>query len=1259
MCANCPDPEKLLAFALGRLDDEQSQAIASHTDVCPACEKTLSGMDQASDTLVSHLREPDVEPQFAKKPEYAEALRRVKTQAAEAIQAAAAEPAASGDKEPSKRADVDISFTQQSQPREGDTSVAGLGRLGEYELLDKLGEGGMGAVYKARQIRLAKIVALKVLPQGRTTDPRARARFEREMQAIGRVSHPNIVQAHDARDIDGTTVLVMEYADGIDLSQLIRRQERLAIPDACELIRQAAVGLQCAHDNGLVHRDIKPSNLMLTRQGVVKILDLGLALLGTEQPGEGELTSSGQAMGTADYIAPEQATDSHRVDIRADIYSLGCTLFKLLTGRPPFFGPQYRTVTAKMLAHVTAPVTPIRDLRPDVPKDLAAALDRMLAKKPEERFATPAEVAAAMEQFAKQADLTRLHAKTVEPGHSAETAQPDDATRSADRDNDGGSEDKSPLGDSGQVQSFARRYRPWIAAGIALAIAGGGIWAAMMLVRIRDKEGNIVAELKVPEGGKAEVFDDGDAKREQGKPNVSAGLLPGQRQGTATDAPPRSLVAPWQPCPAEDAQPGIIPRPAKLPGIHRWQMETADGWCGERLVTAWSPDARHIALGNAVAHEIRIIDAKTLELVRVLLGHTTGTQQIVWSPQWLASSGVENSRVRIWKPDGTPLRTIEWPGVHPIVLVPSPDGKRLGLLGAGSARLFEIGGTLPPVDLEGAGSIYWSQDGNRLAAHQTNGAVCVWRTDGTRERELKVHLQQPGQGTAIAWSPDGERLACVTADGKLQILGTDGTAGPSMDAHGATDVAWSSHADWLATTGGEGQVRLWKPDGTAGPVFDVRRGDAGRWLAVSPDGKYLAYTYYTGGPEPVEIWRLEAEPTKAASVPVLQVLGIHWSADSRHLTFDNGNYGMNCLTVVNIGDTKINAVRAPQIDSARCGGSAWWRHDGSGLLSLSGPPAKAVGLWDAEGMLVKSDSNVEQFAWQADRRHLALRKEREIRIWDTNPTNPEPDQTIEGLEVWDTYDRRWSPDGALTATHAGNNVQLWKPDGTPLRTLSGHTAAVCAFTWASDSQASASLARDGQVRVWKADGTLRSSFQVDKTAQRLTFRPNAEQLAIISPEAVSIRTLDGQAVRTLKASYRTGFAWAPKGDRYAWYTHQRIHIEDCQGRRLPFGMVGDYRANALSWSPNGHELAISFEDGLVRVWDVEANGPRWGALQFGDGTHVSFTPAGQIIVGEESVCGKQLVYVVQRTPDGPQELWTYKQFEEHVKQAGMGLRTTR
>jgi serine/threonine protein kinase len=378
----CPNHDVLLAYHTGGLGEAAAMKVIPHISVCPDCQADLKTLGDAADTLVARLRSPAVEDPYAGEPQQAELAARAKG--------------------------IVVANPWVPATRARPLGPAGLGRLGEYELLAKLGEGGMGAVYQARHTRLKRVVALKVLPKDRMTDPRAVARFEREMEAVGKLSHPNIVLAHDARDIDGTTILVMEYVEGFDLAQVARQVGALQIADACELVRQAALGLQYAHQHGLVHRDIKPSNLMLTREGRVKILDLGLALLGTEQPGGAELTSAGQAMGTADYMAPEQASDAHAVDIRADIYSLGCTLYKLLTGRAPFTGPEHKSPFEKMIAHVQQPIRPIRLLRTDVPEALAAIVARMLAKKPDDRFATPDEVAEAISPFAVGADLPRI-----------------------------------------------------------------------------------------------------------------------------------------------------------------------------------------------------------------------------------------------------------------------------------------------------------------------------------------------------------------------------------------------------------------------------------------------------------------------------------------------------------------------------------------------------------------------------------------------------------------------------------------------------------------------------------------------------------------------------------------------------------------------------------------------------------------------------------------------------------------------------------
>ena len=264
-------------------------------------------------------------------------------------------------------------------------------------------------VYKAQHPKLKRTVAIKLLPLAQWAGSAAVARFEREMEVIGGLDHPNIVRASDAGDTDGMHYLVMDFVDGLDLSRLVHRMGPLPMADACEIIRQAARGLEHVHASSLVHRDIKPSNIMLTQDGQVKILDLGLAMLGQQyREVENNLTTIGQLMGTLDYMAPEQAADSRQVDTRADIYSLGATLFKLLTGQAPYGGPSHKSLLKKVLALANAPVPSVREFRPELPEELDNIVGRCLAKEPDTRYTHVSEVAEALATFAASSDLPSL-----------------------------------------------------------------------------------------------------------------------------------------------------------------------------------------------------------------------------------------------------------------------------------------------------------------------------------------------------------------------------------------------------------------------------------------------------------------------------------------------------------------------------------------------------------------------------------------------------------------------------------------------------------------------------------------------------------------------------------------------------------------------------------------------------------------------------------------------------------------------------------
>ncbi|MCX8138647.1 MAG: protein kinase, partial [Gemmataceae bacterium] len=264
--------------------------------------------------------------------------------------------------------------------------------IGKYKVLEKLGSGGMGQVFLCEHILMRRRVAIKVLPTTKAQDPAGLERFYREARAIAAVDHPNLVRAYDIDQAENLHFLVMEYVDGVSLQELVKKIGPLPVLRACHYIYGAAVGLNHVHEIGLIHRDIKPSNILVDRHGMVKILDLGLARFFHDTD---ELTKKydENILGTADYLSPEQAVDSHTVDIRTDIYSLGATFYYLLTGQPPF--PE-GTVTQKLIWHQTRDPKPISAYRSDVPPEIIAIIDKMMKKKPEERYQTPAELMQAL-----------------------------------------------------------------------------------------------------------------------------------------------------------------------------------------------------------------------------------------------------------------------------------------------------------------------------------------------------------------------------------------------------------------------------------------------------------------------------------------------------------------------------------------------------------------------------------------------------------------------------------------------------------------------------------------------------------------------------------------------------------------------------------------------------------------------------------------------------------------------------------------------
>ena len=776
-------------------------------------------------------------------------------------------------------------------------------RLGEYEILAKLGQGGMGAVYQARHLKLKRVVALKTLNRERGWGAQIIGRFEREMEALGQLDHLNIVRAYDAREIGGTHFLVMEYVQGYDLDKVVGRIGPLPVADACETIRQAAVGLQYAHERSLVHRDIKPSNLILTcvstsvatgsgasshsEKGIVKILDLGLARLNVEGV-ETELTGHGQAMGTADYMSPEQVTDCHTVDIRSDIYALGCTLYKLLTGNAPFHGPQYRTVAAKMVAHATASVPPIRELRADVPKDLAAVIGRMLAKRADDRHTTPAAVVAELERFCRGADLAILYAKTVAaastmPDAAAAPTEAHVASAVLDTNRSQNAPPARPASpSSAQRKPSPRRYLPWVAAAVALALLAGGAWA--LIIRIRDKKGDVVAEVKVPEGGSVETLTE----------STSAKSTTSQTKSTPTKSTPATSAPTLGQTLLFDGGASYVETPVIYDGSHPLTIEA---W----VTLRGKSDDAAIA-GNHTGND----DGVLLECFqgRWLFGvrgaewvHVASDEPAVPGRRTHLAGVYDGQQVRLYV-DGKPQHDVAEVGkyqsigtslmvgaLRPDKLHAGPHRHFLGLIGPlRISRTARYAGPFTPVET-------FTSDADTLAVYRfddvagtiapdassakLDGAVrnpCLVSEDSLNPlpglmplpqrlavgRRWQVDTVAPFEVNGLNWSPDGRFLSCGSGNQVRVFDAKTFRLAYLFLGHTAwvLQTRFSPDGQWLASCGDDGTVRLWSmKTGLAGPVLRDHK-SAVRSIAWSPDSKRLASGAFWGD-SMIRIWNVD------------------------------------------------------------------------------------------------------------------------------------------------------------------------------------------------------------------------------------------------------------------------------------------------------------------------------------------------------------------------------------------------------------------
>jgi WD40 repeat protein len=965
-----------------------------------------------------------------------------------------------------------------------------------YEVEGVLGRGGMGIVYRARHLKLNRIVALKMLLAGPYASPQEVARFLRESRAVAELQHPHIVQVHDVGDLDGRPYFTMEFVEGGSLAEDLAGTPQLARRTA-ELVALLADAVHLAHTKGIIHRDLKPANILLTADRTPKIADFGLA---RHVDGDPMLTMSDARIGTPSYMAPEQALGKLGiVGPPVDIYALGAILYEMLTGRPPF---RAETAIETERQVITVEAVPPSRLNANVPRDLETICLKCLHKDPARRYASAAELADDLRRFI---------------GGQPVRARPVSRLERAWR--------------------WGKRNQSVVAAlsGVALLltlIVVGSVWAATHFRKLEvehrklaqekgnlaDQKGRLLAE-KDQEREKAVLAENREARlrrqsEEQGNEfRRNLYLAEMNLAGQAKSIPSglcrvSELLERWG---------------SERPDLRKWEWYYLNGLCHRFLFTrtdhlavvydvAWNPSGTRIASAGAdraiciwdVSNErpplrlsghsrdvlaiawspdgqrlasaswdrtVRVWDTMSGAEVNQFSGHTAEVFAVAWSPtgNTIASSG-EDQTIQIWAAvDGTIRNVLR--GHHDTVagLAFSPDGRRLASCARNSTiYVWDMTSGMVTQKMNGhtnwVNQVSWNPEGSRLASASNDQTLRIWDPENGQEL-LKISGHTQGGISHVAWSPDGTRLASSSDDQTVSIwLADTGIEAFSLRGHTAplTSVAWNPKGDRIASAGYDRSVKVW--DAYTGAETPVITGHDKPVTSITWHQKdsTLCATADSGGF--IKVWDIAGRKFRWTWQADKQIVySLAWHPAGTRLAAASAN-GLIRLWDVAPG-TEPTVIEAHT-------GMIWsvaWSPDGRRLAS--GGSDKAIRIWDAisgtvSRVIQNHTHSVYTVAWSPDGRHLASASgDRTVKIWLV-ATGEEVlcyrGHTSEVLTV------AWSPDGSTLAS-AGydQTVHLWDvATGQRTSHLHGHMSHVAQVVWSPDGSRLASAGRDGTVKIW-------------------------------------------------------------------------------------------------------------------------------------------------------------------------------------------------
>jgi WD40 repeat protein len=1083
----------------------------------------------------------------------------------------------------------------------------------------------MGAVFKAVHCELGRVVAIKMLSAEVMKNRQAVARFRKEIQAVAALDHPHIVAAYDAGSDKGVHYLVMEYVEGHDLGYLVKECGPLPVEWSCDCIRQAAKGLQSAHEKGMVHRDIKPTNLLVATDpdsGAprVKILDLGLARFVTETvkgSKDGSLTLLGQFLGTPDYISPEQAHDTRSADIRSDIFSLGCTLFRLLTGELPFAG---ETVFEKLEARETGEARHVRSLRPEVPSELDAVVARMLARDPRSRYQTPRDVATALAPFSRRAGQVVVRPPPLAGSEHHRMRRPEDDSRLdeflknlAIAEAEGVPPAPGPAG--GHRRILPRR---WL---VVASLAFAALFAVWLWERMTSAAIVVDWPLSEREGGELQV--NGRSINLAGLPRIIVGGRPGtwqvrlERPGFAIVERVVSLgrgehvdLRPeWQPTflatkrasvddlgrrVVEAVRDAMSPeakavrddlllflrehptaaeaRTARemLPHL-RWPLDQLD----ERR--SGIPDLPNQEFSPAGSVGSRLLPVGHFGDGRLMFWNTVTAVAVSDDGRLLAGASRDGTVQVFDSVDGN-RRQIIVPPTVPGELSFRPGGPILAIADSSSpVTLWNAAdGTLTATLADTSGPVAFSRDGSLIATNAPRQEIALWEADtGKLRRTMRGH--STGELRGLEFSHAGKLLASFGTDGSV-VLWDAGTGQERRIFAGSQRPLFSPDDVYLAVGAASGDLVLW----------DTRTGETRRTLE---DGGY-PLAFLKGGARLVSrrpgraiLWNVSTgdEVRTIVEVPELAIV----SADEQWLAGGDDTFGeLRIWSLDGAAPRRDLSVAGPV--TALAGGAlativvGTRNHVVQALDVATGAPHSALRYGPGPADL------------SPDGRRLAMKQGSDIAVVDV--TTGQSVLTV-SANAADLEYLTFSPDGRLLAGFGGwgffkTSLRLWDAsDGSELSLVGDPPGTVQSLAFSADAQFLASAGDSRLVTVWDTT-RLAARHTLDDFPDRVTalaFHPDGRHLAVAcQDQTLAVWDVKSGAAAAKPTSSGTcrQLAYSGDGQLLAGAADHRVLVWRSQNSRSPCELAaGNANLLSLALHPTGSALVAAGDDGALRLWD--------------------------------------------------------------------------